>query len=305
MISHEEVTNGTVPVFEMSEILVTTWNIAAVNNNPFEYWVTHHDPAYNKLMADVQSVMDSPREHDQEVGSILSDEMYHVLVSDMQEAGMFDGISDGQGRLKDRWSKDLCRRRAVSGFLADRNIGSKRLASMPDRITNTIRPASGGALFRPAVINCFEGDLDDLPSWWRQWREFMFRTPVRVHGGDADTPQLVCRLLEPLSRAKYPAVTEEEEAISVPLQVMAWSAPGSYPAASETPRRPSLVIQSAKPPTHRPTPPAMAEISLTLRAAEPRASVPSPLIPPTRPPLSRSPAAAAAAAAAAGVPGGL
>lgn len=29
---------------------VATWNIAAVNNNPFEYFVTHDDPAYNKLM---------------------------------------------------------------------------------------------------------------------------------------------------------------------------------------------------------------------------------------------------------------
>ena len=24
-----------------SPLLVVTWNIAAVNNNPFEYWVTH------------------------------------------------------------------------------------------------------------------------------------------------------------------------------------------------------------------------------------------------------------------------
>lgn len=27
---------------------IVTWNIAAVNNNPFEYWVTHHDPGYNR-----------------------------------------------------------------------------------------------------------------------------------------------------------------------------------------------------------------------------------------------------------------
>jgi hypothetical protein len=231
------------PIVEMSEILVTTWNIAAVNNNPFEYWVTHHDPAYNKLMADIQSVMDTPREHDLEVGSILNDEMYHVLVADMQEAGMFDDIPNGQQRLRDRWAQDLSQRRAVSGFLADRSIGSKRLASMPDRITNTIRPASGGALFRPAVINCFEGDLDDLPSWWRQWRDFMFRTPVNVHGGDSDAPQPVCQLLEPLSRAKYPAVTEEEEAISVPLQV---------PAVHAGPSVSRHCFGCRAPPTHAP-----------------------------------------------------
>jgi hypothetical protein len=33
---------------------VMTWNVAAVNNNPFEYFVTHDDPAYNRLMADVE-----------------------------------------------------------------------------------------------------------------------------------------------------------------------------------------------------------------------------------------------------------
>jgi hypothetical protein len=36
------------------EVRVATWNIAAVNNNPFEYWVTHSDPAYNHLMEGVQ-----------------------------------------------------------------------------------------------------------------------------------------------------------------------------------------------------------------------------------------------------------
>lgn len=30
---------------------IVTWNIAAVNNNPFEYWVTHHDPGYNRYAA--------------------------------------------------------------------------------------------------------------------------------------------------------------------------------------------------------------------------------------------------------------
>ena len=33
---------------------VATWNIAAVNNNPFEYWITHDDAQYNELMKRVQ-----------------------------------------------------------------------------------------------------------------------------------------------------------------------------------------------------------------------------------------------------------
>ena len=28
---------------DASELRVVTWNIAAINNNPFEYWLTHPD----------------------------------------------------------------------------------------------------------------------------------------------------------------------------------------------------------------------------------------------------------------------
>eukprot|EP00292_Cryptomonas_paramecium_P013525 CAMPEP_0113663186 /NCGR_PEP_ID=MMETSP0038_2-20120614/996_1 /TAXON_ID=2898 /ORGANISM="Cryptomonas paramecium" /LENGTH=222 /DNA_ID=CAMNT_0000578173 /DNA_START=231 /DNA_END=896 /DNA_ORIENTATION=+ /assembly_acc=CAM_ASM_000170 len=202
------------------DIMAVTWNIAAVNNNPFEYWVTHNDPAYNVLMADVQSVMDSPGEHDDELGSVMTDIMMDELCHDMAEAGIFSSISDSHHRLDQYWRRDLRPRKAISGFLADRSIGAKRLASMPDRITNTIRTADGPVLFRPAAVNCFHGDLSDYTSWWRQWRHFVFHTTVRVHGSSAAHPRPVCALLEPISRAKYPAVTEEEETISVPLQIL-------------------------------------------------------------------------------------
>jgi hypothetical protein len=36
---------------------VSTWNVAAINNNPFEYWMTHEDPKYDKLMNDVEQMM--------------------------------------------------------------------------------------------------------------------------------------------------------------------------------------------------------------------------------------------------------
>ena len=39
---------------------MATWNIASVNNNPFEYWVSHPDPAYNELMEGVQDFIDNP-----------------------------------------------------------------------------------------------------------------------------------------------------------------------------------------------------------------------------------------------------
>ena len=40
---------------------VTTWNIAAINNNPFEYWITtKENPAYEKLMIDIENFLEKP-----------------------------------------------------------------------------------------------------------------------------------------------------------------------------------------------------------------------------------------------------
>ena len=36
------------------QMMVASWNIAAINNNPFEYWVTHDDPGYQQLMQDIE-----------------------------------------------------------------------------------------------------------------------------------------------------------------------------------------------------------------------------------------------------------
>ena len=36
---------------EKGVLRVATWNIAAINNNPFEYWITHDDADYNMLAA--------------------------------------------------------------------------------------------------------------------------------------------------------------------------------------------------------------------------------------------------------------
>jgi len=36
--------------------------MAAINNNPFEYWITHDDKAYNKLMEDVSAFINDPKD---------------------------------------------------------------------------------------------------------------------------------------------------------------------------------------------------------------------------------------------------
>ena len=98
---------------------------------------------------------------------------------------------------------------------------------MPDRITNTIALADGQTCSRPSVINAYDdGDLSSIEAWWGQWLTFMFATPVRIaevndsYEAATSQPMLVCHLLTPLSRAKYPALTAEEEANSVALQLL-------------------------------------------------------------------------------------
>eukprot|EP00960_Hanusia_phi_P043756 756237-Hanusia_phi.AAC.3 len=198
------------------DIAVATWNVAAVNNNPFEYWVTHPDPAYNALMEGVQNVIDHPEAHDIQVHEVLTDSMVEQLMNDLQRQK-----APGIAEVKQLWQDDFRNRKIVSGFLKDNTIGKKRLASMPDRITNTINCVGGKTLKRPTVINYYEKDMGDRESWWSQWREFIFNTEVEVYSsGGNHAPKLVYSLLEPILHKKYPALSVEEERISLPLQVL-------------------------------------------------------------------------------------
>merc|ERR1719171_409908 len=73
--------------FDEKLLKAITWNIAAINNNPFEYWITHEDESYNKLMADVQGFIDEPGERDVEVGSVFTEAMWAELKALMEGLG--------------------------------------------------------------------------------------------------------------------------------------------------------------------------------------------------------------------------
>ena len=48
-----------------SGLQVMTWNIAAVNNNPFEYWITMPGtPEYASLMSSVEEFIENPDRRD-------------------------------------------------------------------------------------------------------------------------------------------------------------------------------------------------------------------------------------------------
>jgi len=199
---------------ERSTLRVATWNIAAINNNPFEYWITHDDADYNALMEGVQSFIDQPGERDVPVSQVFTPAMWAELKALMRAQG-WSGVDETDAL----WQSSFGQRAIISGFMKDRSLGEKRLASMPDRVTNTINLAGGhGVANRPTVINCFAGDMTSTARWWANWKAFMFEEKVVVEGGGVAT--LPASLLQRIKRAKYPALSAEEEAISVPLQTL-------------------------------------------------------------------------------------
>ena len=44
------------------QLKAATWNIAAVNNNPFDYWVTYPDKGYSDFMIRVEHVISKQNE---------------------------------------------------------------------------------------------------------------------------------------------------------------------------------------------------------------------------------------------------
>mmetsp|Transcript_25217 Transcript_25217/g.37246 ORF Transcript_25217/g.37246 Transcript_25217/m.37246 type:complete len:601 (-) Transcript_25217:77-1879(-) len=192
----------------------TTWNIAAINNNPFEYWITYNDE-YEQLMKGVESFLENPGDKDIAVKEVFSEEMFTELDTKLQGLGW--------ASVKTYWDDQYKDRKIVSQFMKDPLLGSKRLASMPDRITNTINlPNNPDPVCRPTVINQYDGDLSTQSRWWSEWKRFMFEKPVPVKNkqtGEAEEKRIV-NMLQPIKKAKYPDITEQEEKDSLPLQTM-------------------------------------------------------------------------------------
>jgi hypothetical protein len=193
-----------------------TWNIAAINNNPFEYWITNKDGNYNRLMSDVSAFIDNPGDNDILVKEIFTERMFDDLEESMTAAG-WSGIME----TRKKWESEYRDRKIISGFIKDSLLGKKRLASMPDRVTNTINTVSGDVVMRPSVINCYNaGDLSTIDAWWVQWRQFMFQTEITVRKHGAEKTIRVSDMISKIKRSKYPSITAEEEEISIPLQML-------------------------------------------------------------------------------------
>jgi hypothetical protein len=209
---------------QKSYLNAVTWNMAAINNNPFEYWITTEMTEYNTMMKNVSAYIQNPEFQEVELGNIFTDEMFEELIKLIESESKLSLSIDS---LRNVWQNRYRSRKSISGFLKDSVIGKKRLASMPDRLTNTIT-VSGPTpndpttiLMRPTVINCYDGDISSIPKWWIQWRQFMFNITIStVDAHNVSQKMRVVDMLVPLHRSKYPAVTVEEEEMSLSLQLL-------------------------------------------------------------------------------------
>lgn len=207
-----------------------TWNIAAINNNPFEYWITNDDPAYNELMKKVSAFITDPGDKDVQVSEVFTDLMFDQLMKTMTETVKWEGFEE----TREQWRNDFRKRKVISEFIKDPLLGKKRLISMLDRVTNTINVIEKDEpITRPTVINCYDGKaldgstvtLESVDTWWPQWLEFMFRRSFKV--ADRSSPpygafaeKAIHEMLQPIKKSKYPSLTEEEEKMSLPLQTL-------------------------------------------------------------------------------------
>ena len=110
-----------------------TWNIAAINNNPFEYWITSDDSGYNKIMKSVAEFIEQPAAKDVPINQVFTDSMASELFAEMERVG-WSGVKE----TREQWESSYKGRKIISEFVKDSVLGKKRLASMPDRVTNTI-----------------------------------------------------------------------------------------------------------------------------------------------------------------------
>lgn len=152
---------------------VMSWNVAGINNNPWEYYVNLDDDNYNALMhhiecfltdtgkqIKVQSVLDS-------IDTNFMSKISNLLMTKCKLShDKFSALMEEE-KLSTHLSMNIC------DFLSNKWIGEQRLISWPDRLLNTIDDANGSYLYRPAVINYYQKRFESAAHWFQLWIAFM------------------------------------------------------------------------------------------------------------------------------------
>jgi len=93
-----------------SHIQIASWNIAAINNNPFEYWITYDENEnYEKIMSNVEEFLERPGDRDVSVSKVFTQDMFDQLEKRM--------LGVGWESVRSYWENDFRDRKIVSGFM--------------------------------------------------------------------------------------------------------------------------------------------------------------------------------------------
>ena len=91
---------------ESLSICAASWNVAAINNNPFEFWVHCPDEQYNEFMNRVEDIMQTT-DKDFNIIDIFTDERFNDLEEEMCRAGVEGSLAFGfQNTGAERQSAD-------------------------------------------------------------------------------------------------------------------------------------------------------------------------------------------------------
>ena len=107
------------------KLQIASWNIAAINNNPFEYWITYDENEnYEKIMSDIEAFLEQPGEKDVPVSEVFTEEMFSELEKRMSGVGWES--------VRSYYESDFMKRKIVSGFMKVR--GNRSLFLCPGSI---------------------------------------------------------------------------------------------------------------------------------------------------------------------------
>lgn len=96
--------------FVLERALTNNLLLSAINNNPFEYWITYkQNPEYEKLMINVEKFLDEPGDKDVLVKEVFTEEMFTRLDSRLTGVGWTS--------VRSYWESDFQNRNIVSGFM--------------------------------------------------------------------------------------------------------------------------------------------------------------------------------------------
>ncbi len=134
------------------------WNIAGINNNPWEYYVSIDDKKYKILMDNIEHFLTTKGKHIK-VSYILNqiDKDFFGKIDKLIQDNeiLSDELKDNDEVIIDFDSifhLDI----SVCEFLSNKFIGEYRLISWPDRLLNTIDNDSKTGenyIYRPTPIN--------------------------------------------------------------------------------------------------------------------------------------------------------